>query len=159
MDTTIRKLDEAVYRELKARAAMEGKTIGEAVNEAIRAHLATPDPRRESLRDWKPEVYPPGNKRLGMEVNEVTYGPSDKPHSDRTVELSDESRARLRELAASRGENDISDLIREAVEFFLKHRAEEEKRLTEALSALGSLSDAEAERLRDSVRRLRETWR
>ena len=86
MDTTIRNLDEAAYRELKARAALEGKTIGEAVNEAIRAYLAHPDPR------------------LGL-------------------------------------------------------RAEEEERISEALSALGSLNDEEAERLRESVRRLRLTWR
>ena len=37
MDTTIRNLDEALYRRLKARAALEGLTIGELVNAAIRA--------------------------------------------------------------------------------------------------------------------------
>jgi hypothetical protein len=160
MDTTIRNLDEAAYRELKARAAVEGKTIGQAVNAAIRDYLATPDPRRKrrSLRDWTPESYPPGNERLSMEVNDM-YGPSDRPRDDRTVELSDESRARLSELAADRGESDLSDLVQDAVEFYLKHRAEEERRIAEALSALGSLNDAEAERLRDSVRRLRDTWR
>jgi predicted transcriptional regulator len=93
-----------------------------------------------------------------MEVNDM-YGPSDRPRDDRTVELSDESRARLSELAADRGESDLSDLVQDAVEFYLKHRAEEERRIAEALSALGSLNDAEAERLRDSVRRLRPTWR
>lgn len=128
VDTTIRNLDETVYRELKARAAVEGKTIGEAMNAAIRAYLATPDPRRQR-------------------------------RSDGTVELSDETRAHLSELAADRGESGLSDLVREAVEFYLKHRAEEETRIAEALSALGSLNDAEAERLRDSVRRLRATWR
>ena len=39
MDTTIRNLDEWTYRELKARAALEGRTIGEVVNEAIRSYL------------------------------------------------------------------------------------------------------------------------
>ncbi|MGH7587489.1 MAG: hypothetical protein ACRELU_02745, partial [Gemmatimonadota bacterium] len=73
MDTTIRNLDEAAYRELKARAAVAGKTIGQAMHAAIRAYLATPDPRRKrrSLRDWTPESYPPGNERLSMEVNEI----------------------------------------------------------------------------------------
>ncbi|MGH7588823.1 MAG: hypothetical protein ACRELU_09540, partial [Gemmatimonadota bacterium] len=127
---------------------------------AIRAYLATPDPRRKrrSLRDWTPESYPPGNERLSMEVNEI-YGPSHKPGDDRAVELSEESRARLSELAADRGESELSDLVQEAVEFYLKHRAEEERRIAEALSALGALNDSEAERLRDSVRRLRATWR
>lgn len=76
MDTTIRNLDETAYRELKARAALEGKTLGEAVNEAIRAYLATPGRhgRKRSLRDWKPEPYPPGNERLSEEIDEVVYG-------------------------------------------------------------------------------------
>ena len=43
MDTTIRNLDEGAYRSLKARAALAGKTVGEMVNEAIRAYLARPD--------------------------------------------------------------------------------------------------------------------
>jgi hypothetical protein len=76
MDTTIRNLDEAAYRELKARAALEKKTIGEAVNEAIRAYLATPNPhgRKRSIREWIPEPYPPGNERLSEEVDEIVYG-------------------------------------------------------------------------------------
>jgi metal-responsive CopG/Arc/MetJ family transcriptional regulator len=153
MDTTIRNLDEAAYRELKARAAVEGKTIGEAVNDAIRAYLGTPDPRRKrrSLREWTPETYPPGNERLSMEVQ--------KPYEGALVELSNETRARLEELAEDRGESGLSELVVEAVEFYLNHRAEEERRIAEALSALGSLNDAEAARLRDSVRRLRATWR
>jgi metal-responsive CopG/Arc/MetJ family transcriptional regulator len=161
MDTTIRNLDEAAYRELKARAAVEGKTIGEAVNDAIRAYLGTPDPRRKrrSLREWTPETYPPGNERLSMEVQKP-YEPFDKPHNEGAlVELSNETRARLEELAEDRGESGLSELVVEAVEFYLNHRSEEERRIAEALSALGSLNDAEAERLRDSVRRLRATWR
>jgi plasmid stability protein len=37
MDRTIRNLDEDVYRRLKARAALRGATVGELMNEAIRA--------------------------------------------------------------------------------------------------------------------------
>ncbi|MGH9323221.1 MAG: hypothetical protein ACRD3V_25475 [Vicinamibacteria bacterium] len=76
MDTTIRNLDETAYRNLKARAVLEGKTIGEAVNQAIRAYLATPGPqgRKRSLRDWKPELYPRGNERLSEEIDEIVYG-------------------------------------------------------------------------------------
>lgn len=76
MDTTIRNLDERAYRRLKARAALEGKTIGELVNEAIRAFLARPEPplRPRSLRELEPEPYPEGNERLSEEIDAVMYG-------------------------------------------------------------------------------------
>jgi plasmid stability protein len=38
MDTTIRNLDKDIYRALKARAALSGKTIGDVLNEAIRSY-------------------------------------------------------------------------------------------------------------------------
>ncbi len=76
VDTTIRNLDEETYRALKARAARSGRTIGEAVNEAVRFYLAAPSPhdRRGSLLDLEPEPYPPGNERLSEEVDRVVYG-------------------------------------------------------------------------------------
>ena len=66
MDTTIRNLDERVYRSLKARAALSGKTVGEMVNEAMRAYLALPDfpTGSGSLQDLTPEEYPEGSERL-----------------------------------------------------------------------------------------------
>lgn len=76
MDTTIRNLDEDAYRQLKARAALTGRTIGETVNEAIRTYLATPGPypKAGSLRDLRPLTYPPGNERLSDEIDAVVYG-------------------------------------------------------------------------------------
>lgn len=76
MDTTIRNLDPRAYRALKARAALLGKTVGEAVNDAIRAYLARPEsqPRRGSIRDLKPVPYPDGNERLSEEIDEIAYG-------------------------------------------------------------------------------------
>lgn len=76
MDTTIRNLDEDAYRALKARAALSGKTMGEAVNEAIRVYLATIDPfqRTGSLDELRPRTYPEGNERLSEEVDAVVYG-------------------------------------------------------------------------------------
>jgi plasmid stability protein len=78
MDTTIRNLDPRAYRALKARAALLGKTVGEAVNEAIRAYLARPEsqPRRGSLRDIEPIAYPAGLERLSEEIDDVVYGSS-----------------------------------------------------------------------------------
>lgn len=76
MDTTIRNLDEAAYREIKARAALAGKTIGEMVSEAIRAYVARPLARgkRGSLAELTPEAYPEGNERLSQEIDAVVYG-------------------------------------------------------------------------------------
>lgn len=76
MDTTIRNLDPETYRELKARAAAEGKTLGEAVNEAMRVYLARPGRTRKrgSLRDLRPEPYPENSERLSEEVDRIVYG-------------------------------------------------------------------------------------
>lgn len=76
MDTTIRNLDEGAYRLLKARAALAGKTVGEMVNEAIRAYLARPEfpTGPGSLQDLIPEEYPEGTERLSEEIDSVVYG-------------------------------------------------------------------------------------
>ena len=75
MDTTIRNLDPKTYRAMKARAAAEGRTIGETVNDAIRAYLARPDPgRRGSLAALVPRPYPKGNEKLSEEIDAVVYG-------------------------------------------------------------------------------------
>jgi plasmid stability protein len=76
MDTTIRNLDEQAYRELKARAALSGRTVGELVTEAIRGYLARPSPlsRRGSLHELTPEAYPKGSERLSEEIDAIVYG-------------------------------------------------------------------------------------
>ncbi len=76
MDTTIRNIDDKIYRALKAKAALAGKTVGEMVNEAIQAYLARPDAhtKRGSLKDLKPEEYPNGNERLSDEIDAIVYG-------------------------------------------------------------------------------------
>ena len=75
MDTTIRNLDERVYRALKARAAMSGKTSGEAVTEAMRVYLARPEPAKSgSLIELVPEPYPKGNEHLSDQIDRVAYG-------------------------------------------------------------------------------------
>jgi len=75
MDTTIRNLDEAVYRAVKARAALQGRTVGEIVNDALRSYLARELPeKRGSLADLKPERYPRGNERLSRRIDAIVYG-------------------------------------------------------------------------------------
>lgn len=76
-----------------------------------------------------------------------------------TVELSDELRARLLELAARRGEHGYSALVEEAVRRYLDYLERAPERLEEAVSAIGSISSEEAEALDNSVRALREIWR
>lgn len=75
MDTTIRNLDERVYRRLRARAIAAGLTVGEALNEAMRAYLARPQlAKTSSLRDLESQPYPKGNERLSEDIDAVVYG-------------------------------------------------------------------------------------
>ena len=74
MDTTIRNLDEQAYKALRARAVLEGRTVGEVINEAIRGYLARPTPGKRSLRDLKPIRFPDGNENLSSEIDEIVYG-------------------------------------------------------------------------------------
>ena len=76
MDTTIRNLDEGAYRQLRARAVLTGRTVGELVNEAIRSYLARPEhPLRDaSLAELVPEDYGEGQERLSEEIDAVVYG-------------------------------------------------------------------------------------
>jgi plasmid stability protein len=76
MDTTVRNLDEQAYRALRARAVLEGRTVGELITEAIRGYLvrATNLQKRGSLRALKPEPFPEGNERLSSEIDSIVYG-------------------------------------------------------------------------------------
>ena len=76
MDTTIRNLDEEAYRSIKARAALEGKTIGQVVSEAMRAYVARPGltANRGTLSDLVPEAYPDGTEHLSEEIDAIVYG-------------------------------------------------------------------------------------
>jgi metal-responsive CopG/Arc/MetJ family transcriptional regulator len=78
-----------------------------------------------------------------------------------TIELPDELRARLLELAASRGKKGFSFLVKEAVERYLveEDEAERRRRIDRALSVLGTLSDDAADHMEGTRRRLREDWR
>ena len=76
MDTTVRNLDERAYRALRARAVLEGRTVGELISEAIRDYLARGAVKRsgESLRALRPEPYPEGNERISSEIDAIVYG-------------------------------------------------------------------------------------
>ena len=73
MDTTVR-LDEQAYTALRARAAREGCTVDELINEAIRSYLGRSAVKRgtASLRALRPEPYPEGNERLSSEIGRAS---------------------------------------------------------------------------------------
>lgn len=76
MDKTVRNLDEHAYRALRARAVLEGRTVGDLISEAIRGYLVrtTTAEKRGSLRALKPEPFPEGNERLSSEIDSIVYG-------------------------------------------------------------------------------------
>ncbi len=75
-----------------------------------------------------------------------------------TIEIRDEQRAKLLELAARRGEKGFSKVVQEALELYLDEIAARERGVNEALSAIGSLDDEDVNELRESVRQVRERW-
>jgi hypothetical protein len=76
MDTTIRNLDENVYREFRAQAVLQGQNVGELLNEAMRAYLmrVAVNQGRSTLRNLKPEPFPEGSELLSQEVDAIVYG-------------------------------------------------------------------------------------
>ncbi len=76
-----------------------------------------------------------------------------------TIELKDEHRARLLEMAARRGEKGFSALINDAVEMYLEAEDAGEARRRAALALRGRLGGREAAGLRAATAALRESWR
>ena len=76
-----------------------------------------------------------------------------------TIELKDEHRARLLELAARRGEKGFSEVLAEAIEIYLEALSRDEKNRKVALRLRGSFSEADADELCQATRSLRESWR
>ncbi|MGD8362208.1 MAG: hypothetical protein PVJ04_12345 [Gemmatimonadota bacterium] len=76
-----------------------------------------------------------------------------------TIEISDEHRARLLELAARRGEKGFSVLVTEALEKYLEDVDAQEDRVRDALAVLGSLDEDAASHLEAVAKDLRGSWR
>lgn len=84
MDRTIRNLDEKVYRQLKAHAALHDLTIGEAMNQAIEAYLSQQD---QSENPAPPIPSPSEGGEVAPEdvserVDKILYGPDEDPHQE-----------------------------------------------------------------------------
>jgi len=76
-----------------------------------------------------------------------------------TIEIPDEQRARLLDLAARRGEKGFSRLVQEAVERMLAEDDSRKSRTQAALALKGSMGAKAADELAASVVRIRSTWR
>jgi predicted transcriptional regulator len=76
-----------------------------------------------------------------------------------TIELRDEHRARLLELAARRGEKGFSSVIAEALDEHLRRHDAGPVERRRALALRGTLSASDADRLRSTVEAIRESWR
>jgi predicted DNA-binding protein len=76
-----------------------------------------------------------------------------------TIEIKPEHRARLLELAARRGEKGFSSVIGEAIESYLRGRAENERLRASALKLRGILTSKEADALRNRTAEVRASWR
>ena len=73
--------------------------------------------------------------------------------------LKDDSRAKLLEIAARRGEKGFSRLIDEAVDLYLKTQEADEARRQAAIALRGALDDRDADALRAEAAALRSSWR
>jgi predicted transcriptional regulator len=76
-----------------------------------------------------------------------------------TIELKDEHRARLLEMAARQGKKGFSDLIGEAIEAFLTRIEERGETVERALAARGSLGEREGVELGIRAQGARDRWR
>ena len=76
-----------------------------------------------------------------------------------TIEIPDEQRAQLLEIAGARGEKGYSRLVQEAIDLLLKERRRREDKVNAALAQRGSLSDDEADEFEERIRQIRQDWR
>ncbi len=76
-----------------------------------------------------------------------------------TIEMKPEHRARILELAATRGEKGFSTVISEALELYLESQKSRSHAIECALALKGSFSEPEAADLLAETQNLRSHWR
>jgi predicted CopG family antitoxin len=76
-----------------------------------------------------------------------------------TVEIRDEHRAKLLEMAARRGKKGFSSIVSEAIELLIAAQAELDAARKQALELQGTLNEEEAAELRVATSQLRSEWR
>lgn len=75
-----------------------------------------------------------------------------------TIEIPDEQRAQLLEIAARRGEKGFSKLVQEALELYLGN-VQRQDTLEQALRLRGQLAGEEADALERAAGEIRSRWR
>lgn len=75
MEVLIRNLDDSTFRAIRARAALEGRSVGELATEALRAYLArtAATENMSRLLDEPEEGACAKPERTGPPVDEVVY--------------------------------------------------------------------------------------
>lgn len=76
-----------------------------------------------------------------------------------TIEIRDETRAQLMEVAARRGEKGFSGIVQEALDEYFRSRTGRQAAIEKAVAALGRFEEDEADRLERHVGELRRSWR
>ena len=76
-----------------------------------------------------------------------------------TIEISDQHRAKLLEIAAKRRLKGFSPIVQEAIEKYLGENPPPEEKLQNALSVLGTLGNDEADAIEASINKIRNKWR
>lgn len=76
-----------------------------------------------------------------------------------TIEMNPEHRARILELAASRGEQGFSAVVAEALDLYLEAQRGRANAIRGALALKGSMGAKEAAGLSAETRRIRTDWR
>jgi predicted transcriptional regulator len=76
-----------------------------------------------------------------------------------TIEMKPEHRARILELAATRGEKGFSTVVAEALELYIKTQNARKIAIQKALALKGSISGADAAALRSRTEEIRANWR
>jgi len=78
MDALIRNLDDSTYRSARARAALEGRSVGEVLTTALREYLARNTAAEDACRLLDEPVLaqpavPPVVDHAGSHVDEIVF--------------------------------------------------------------------------------------
>jgi hypothetical protein len=84
---------------------------------------------------------------------------SNRKNMRTTIEMKPEHRARILELAASRGEKGFSSVVAEALEFFFESQRRRTDAIRDALALKGSMRETEVAGLSAQTRKIRANWR
>lgn len=76
-----------------------------------------------------------------------------------TIEMRPDHRARVLELAATRGEKGFSGVVAEALDFYLESQNGQNDSIQAALALKGSMREADAAELLERTCSIRENWR